>query len=110
VLGKYDLVQLEEPPWNEADWEGLNSQPGYPRAVAYPVVPVWVGANTRFVQQAPDLVAFLRAYETTAAVVNEALAYMQDNNASAEDAARARATARIDRTQAQWTACAVRPR
>lgn len=88
VLGKYDLVQLSEPAWNEADWEGLNSDPNYPRAVAYPVVPVWVGANAEFVNEAPKLVEFFAAYETTAALVNEALAYMQDNNVDATAAAR----------------------
>jgi len=88
VLGKYDLIQLEEPAWNEADWEGLNADPNYPNAVAYPEVPVWVGANARFVDEAPQIVAFLTAYETTAGLVNEALAFMQDNNASADEAAR----------------------
>ncbi len=88
VLGKYDLVQLNEPAWNEADWEGLNSDLDYPRAVAYPVVPVWVGVNSAFAEQAPSLVKFLTAYETTAALVNEALAYMRDNNVEPAAAAR----------------------
>ena len=88
VLGKYDLVQLDEPAWNEVDWDGLNSDPDYPRAVAYPVVPVWVGVNAAFAKEAPKLVQFLTAYETTAALVNEALAYMRDHNVEAKDAAR----------------------
>ena len=87
VLGKYDLVQLSEPAWNEADWEGLNSDSRYPRAVAYPVVSVWVGANAVFVREAPALVEFLTTYETTAALVNEALAYMQEYNVDAKAAA-----------------------
>ncbi len=87
VLGKYDLVQLSEPPWNEADWKGLNSSSTYPRAVAYPVVPVWVGANAAFVREAPEIAKFLTAYETTAVLVNEALAYMQTHSVEAETAA-----------------------
>ena len=87
VLGRYDLIKLEEPAWNEADWEGLNSDPNYPHAVAYPTVPVWVGANAEFVKAAPNLVAFLTAYETTAALINEALAFMQTQNADAAAAA-----------------------
>lgn len=87
VLGKYDLVRLREPEWNAEDWEGLNSNPNHPRAVAYPIVPVWVGANAAFVEEAPGLVGFLSMYETTSALVNEALAYMRENNVDAEAAA-----------------------
>ncbi len=87
VLGRYDLIKLEEPEWNEADWEGLKADPDYPRAVAYPTVPVWVGANSDFVEKAPKLVEFLTAYETTAALINEALAYMQTQKADAAEAA-----------------------
>ncbi|HCX13867.1 MAG TPA: ABC transporter substrate-binding protein [Rhodospirillaceae bacterium] len=88
VLGKYDLIQLNEPPWNQTDWDGLSADPEYPRAVAYPVVSVWIGVNTKFANNAPDLIKFLTAYATSAALVNEALSYMREHNVEAEDAAR----------------------
>jgi ABC-type proline/glycine betaine transport system substrate-binding protein len=88
VLGKYDLVALEEPPWNETDWRRLAADPAYPRAVAYPTVAVAIGANARFAAAAPETAAFLRAYRTDAALINEALAAMQDSRGDAARAAR----------------------
>jgi len=89
VLGKYDLVMLEEPPYNAKDWEALGARDDYPRAVAYPIVEVVVGVNAEFRDAAPKLVEFLTRYETTNALVSQALAYIQDNKgATAEDAAR----------------------
>jgi ABC-type proline/glycine betaine transport system substrate-binding protein len=88
VLGKYDLVALEEPAWNDTDWRGLSTDPKYPRAVAYPVVPVWIGANAKFAAAAPESLTFLRAYRTTSALINEALGVMQDNKGDPAIAAR----------------------
>lgn len=89
VLGKYDLVMLEEPPYNKTDWEALAKDENYPKAVAYPVVEVVVGVNAKFKAAAPKLVEFLTRYETSNALISEALAYMQEKEgAKAEDAAR----------------------
>lgn len=88
LLGSYDLVALSEPAWNEADWKGLAGDPAYPRAVAYPTVEVWIGANKAFAEKAPQVIAFLRNYRTTAAQVSEALAYMQKERADERAAAK----------------------
>ena len=88
VLGKYDLVALEEPAWNAADWHGLSTDPKYPRGVAYPKVAVAIGANAKFIDKAPETVKFLRAYRTTSAQINAALSVMQDNKNDAKIAAR----------------------
>ena len=87
VLGKYDMVRLAEPAWNETDWRGLAEDPNYPRAVAYPVVAVWIGANTKFAAAAPELSAFFSAYRTSSVLINEALGVMRDNGDSAAKAA-----------------------
>ncbi|MDJ0950131.1 MAG: ABC transporter substrate-binding protein [Alphaproteobacteria bacterium] len=79
VLGKYDLVMLEEPPYNARDWELLAERKGdHDRPVAYPVVEVVVGANAEFVEAAPGLADFLRRYQTSNALVSRALAFMQE--------------------------------
>ena len=100
VLGAYDLVKLQEPAWNEADWKGLAAKADYPTAVDYPVVEVWIGANAKFTKSAPEITAFLAKYRTSAALINEALGYMRTNNADDTKAA-----IRFLKTQPQlWTA------
>ena len=88
VLGKYDLVALDEPAFNETDWKGLIADPKYPRAVAYPKVAVWIGASAKFAAASPETIAFLKAYRTTSAQVDAALAVMQDKNGDADAAAK----------------------
>jgi glycine betaine/proline transport system substrate-binding protein len=48
---------------------------------------VVIGANRRFAEQAPTIIAFLKRYETDAALVSDALAYMEETAGTAEDAA-----------------------
>ena len=83
VLGKFDLVMLEETPYNEKDWLAMHQDkdPNAP-PVAYPVVEVNVGVNAKFAEQAPALVRFLTNYETSNALVSEALAFMQEKEDS----------------------------
>ena len=88
VLGQFDLVMLEEPPYNEHDWLELAKTKGNSAPVAYPVVKVTVGVNAKFYQAAPKLVEFLTKYNTSNKLVSQALAYMQQTKgASATDAA-----------------------
>jgi ABC-type proline/glycine betaine transport system permease subunit/ABC-type proline/glycine betaine transport system substrate-binding protein len=88
VMGAYDLVRLDEPPYEKAAWEAFNADPEHNPPVAYPQVEVVVAANAKFAAQAPDIVAFLRAYETTSPMISGALAYMQSHKgATARDAA-----------------------
>lgn len=88
VLGKYDLVMLDEPEYDKETWLEMQKQDHPEQAVAYPLVEVVVGVNKEFAGKAPKLVEFLTNYETTNAMISEALAYMQDNKgASARDAA-----------------------
>ena len=79
VLGKYDMTPLEEPPYNEADWEkGL---------CGYPSVKVNIAVNSGLMEKAPEVVEFLKKYESTQAQANKFLAFMRDNKADTQQAA-----------------------
>ena len=87
VLGKYDMVMLEEPAYVEDVLTALATDQAPTAATAYPVVEVAIGANRRFAESAPDMIGFLQRYETTTALVSQALAYMEETGGQAEDAA-----------------------
>ena len=93
LLGQWgkDLVQLEEPAFDAAVWKALSDAKDVKNvktATAYPAVRVVIGARKDFIDAAPQLHRFFRQYRTSAQLVSEALAYMQRNKASADDAAR----------------------
>lgn len=84
------IVALEEPAFNEATWTALTSETNpsdVKKATAYPVTEVSIAVNTAFAETAPDIIRFLDNYETDSALISDALAYMQANNATAEEAA-----------------------
>ena len=88
ILGKYDLVKLKEPPYSKAAWDAFNDDPAHNPPVAYPIVKVYVGANAKFAKEAPQIVSFLRKYQTNNEMVSEALAYMRTHkDAGAKGAA-----------------------
>jgi len=80
ALGKYDMTKVGEPAYDEAVW---NTNHG----CAYPPMPVNIVVNASLPDRAPDAVEFLRNYETTTTMINELLAYMDDNDASTGEAA-----------------------
>ena len=79
-LGKFDMTKIEEPPFDEEIWEEN-------RACAWPSCPVNIVVNSSFPDRAPEVVEFLTKYETTTAMNNQFLAYMQDSGGTTEDAA-----------------------
>ncbi|WP_367194138.1 ABC transporter substrate-binding protein [Amorphus sp. 3PC139-8] len=84
------IVALEEPPYNEETWAALTSQTNpsdVKEATAYPLTAVSIAVNTAFAEMAPDIIRFLDRYETSNALISDALAYMQAKNATAEEAA-----------------------
>lgn len=92
ILGKFgdQIVALEEPAYNQETWTALlkAANPGdVEKATAYPSVEVSVAVNAEFSEFAPNIVEFLSNYETSNQIVSEALAYMRDNNATADEAA-----------------------
>ena len=87
LLAKYDFVRLAEPPFDPAVWEALNAGDDATAATAYPTNDVVIGANAGFAKQAPNIAALFRNWRLSSAVVGEALAYMREHNASADEAA-----------------------
>jgi len=80
ITGKYDLVLLEDAPYDpDIYYEGKS---------ACPSMNVTVCANTEFVNNNPEFSEFLSNYVTSSALTSEALSYIQDNNASTEEAAK----------------------
>ena len=80
VLGKLDMTRLEEPAFNKEVWDR-------DKGCTYGSVKVNILVSTKLFKSAPDVVEMLRKYETTTAVVNEALACMRDTKGSAETGA-----------------------
>jgi glycine betaine/proline transport system substrate-binding protein len=81
VMGMYDMTLLEDSEYSEEDFaEGIG---------AFPAVDVTVCASTGFAENEDNaaLVEFFENFHASSEVISEALAYMQDNDASAEEAA-----------------------
>jgi glycine betaine/proline transport system substrate-binding protein len=74
------MIALEEPAYDKAIWDSTG-------ACAYPAVHVNIVVNSGFPERAPEIAQMLRLYATTTEENNKALAYMQENKASTEDAA-----------------------
>ena len=83
VLGKFDMVALEEPEYSKDCWVDGD------RGCAFPPSIVNVAVSKDFADSASDeMIEFLRAYGMDQLLVSELLAYMDDNDAQAADAAR----------------------
>lgn len=80
ITAKYDLTLLEEEPYDEDTW---NENSG----TAFPPNDVVVGVHIDMLEQAPDVVEFLKNYETSSKLTEEALQYMEKNDASSDEAA-----------------------
>ena len=80
VLGKYDMTLLKEEPYDKDKWEN-----GY--GSSFPPMPVTVCVYKNLEEEAPEVVEFLKNYETSSEITNNALAFMQDTDADPEEAA-----------------------
>ncbi|GGJ88097.1 ABC transporter substrate-binding protein [Lentibacillus kapialis] len=81
VTAKYDLTLLEEPKYDPEVYEET-------KGTAFPPNDVVVGVHKDIPDAAPKVVDFLSNYETTSALTEQALNYMNENeDASAEEAA-----------------------
>ncbi|MGQ9371160.1 ABC transporter substrate-binding protein [Azospirillum sp. ST 5-10] len=89
IMGRYDLVQLEEPPYDEACWTELTSAYGKrERGCAFPSVEVAYGLNSAFAKAAPEIVAILEKATFPLDELNRSLAYMVDKKVDAAAAAK----------------------
>lgn len=80
VLGKYDMTLLKEVPYDEDLWNN-----GF--ASSFPPMPVTVCVYKDLEEEAPQVFSFLENYVTSSEITNKALAYMQEEDASTEEAA-----------------------
>jgi glycine betaine/proline transport system substrate-binding protein len=80
VLGKMDMTPVEEPPYDKKVWDA-----NY--ACAYPSVRVNIVINAGLQKSAPEIVEFLKKYETTQAMANKFLAYMREKVVDTQSAA-----------------------
>ncbi len=87
LVGAHDLTRLEEPAFDRKVWTKMLAESRPERATAFPVSEVVIGANVQFVEAAPKLAGFLRAYRSTAADTSTALAAGRAANVSVEQAA-----------------------
>ena len=74
------MTRLEEPAFAQDLWDSS-------AGCAYPSTRVNIVVNSSLLKKAPDVVEFLKKYETTAALHNKALAYMESNKADTNQAA-----------------------
>jgi glycine betaine/proline transport system substrate-binding protein len=80
VLGSYDMTPLEEPPYDKAIFESTAKS-------AYPAVSVNIAVHSSMMKKAPEVVEFLKKYETTQDMANKFLAFMKDKEADTQAAA-----------------------
>lgn len=80
VTAKYDLVLLEEDPYDQEVWEET-------RKTEFPPNDVTVAVHKDMPDQAPEVVEFLKNYETSNALTEDMLKYLDDNDASADETA-----------------------
>lgn len=89
IMGRYDLIQLEEPAYDEACWTELTSTTGKrERGCAFPSVEVAYGLNSAFAKEAPEIVAMLEKATFPLEEVNKSLAFMVERNVDAAVAAK----------------------
>ena len=93
VLGRLDMVRLEEPPYTEACFAHMDSMTDTPdqatQACDYPIVVAVVALGANFANAAPaEVEAFLDAMYVPTALINEMLAFMEENDVGTDAAAR----------------------
>lgn len=79
ITGMYDLVLLEDAPYDEELY--LIGQ------CACPAIDLTVAVNPGFYDANPEFCEFLSNYHTSSALTSEALGYMHDTEATADEAA-----------------------
>ncbi|MDR3332376.1 MAG: ABC transporter substrate-binding protein [Synergistaceae bacterium] len=79
IVGKLDLVRLEDAPFDSAVYaEGK---------CAFPSTELRIISGKGFAQKAPDLLEFFKKYRTGSVLISKALAYLDETKSSHGDAA-----------------------
>ena len=90
VMGKFKLIKLEEPAYDEACWKELTSATGKRESgCSFPAVDVAYGVNSTFATEAPEIIEILEKATFPLEDVNASLAYMVDQKADAGAAGQA---------------------
>jgi glycine betaine/proline transport system permease protein/glycine betaine/proline transport system substrate-binding protein len=80
LLGMHDMVLLEDRPFtNHEDFQAGKTE--------CPPNTVTICASNGFVERNPEFTDMLRNYRTSSAMISQALAFMQETNATHEEAA-----------------------
>ncbi len=93
ILGRLDMLRLEEPPYTEACFEHMNAMADTPEeatmACDYPIVVAVVGLGSQFADSVPQPIeSFLDAIYLPTSTINELLAFMEANDVGTDAAAR----------------------
>lgn len=88
ILGAFDLIRLEEPPYDEEVWQNLLIAESPERATAYPPATVNKGLNFFIEIDAPVLFAFFTRYGIPTRMIDVLLSFRHKNNLSIDQTAR----------------------
>lgn len=80
TTAKFDLTLLEEPEYNEEEWDKS-------KKTKLPPEDVDIVVHKDFPEQAPDIVEFLGNYHTSKELTEAGIKYMLENDVSAEETA-----------------------
>jgi len=80
VLADYDMTWIEMPPFDQEVWDTT-------RGCEYPITNSDVIVNVGLLDSAPDVVEFLRNYETDIDLMSDWMKYIEDNDATTHEAA-----------------------
>ncbi|MCF3944638.1 ABC transporter substrate-binding protein [Oceanobacillus alkalisoli] len=79
-MARYDMTLLEEPEYDE---ETFNENFG----TKFPDNPAYITVHADFLEKAPDIAEMLSNYETSTEIAGDALLYMEENDATPQEAA-----------------------
>ena len=96
LLGVYDMVQIEEPEYNDACWEEVSAfvnntitldEVTENAGCAYETLAIHKGINKGLKERAPEVVEFLEKMNVGTDPLNKTAAYMSTNDVEADEAA-----------------------
>jgi glycine betaine/proline transport system substrate-binding protein len=79
LMGMYDMTLIEEPEYNKETWDKDYT-------CAWPKEDVVNVVSNELPEKAPEVMEFFKKYETNSSLINEALAYMQNNEVDSIEA------------------------
>jgi glycine betaine/proline transport system substrate-binding protein len=89
-MGRYKLIQLEEPPFDAEAWKTLtdadNPDPKPTRSLASKLS---IGVSTPFQKEHPQIAGFFEKVELPIGPLNQALATMSENHTAPREVAQA---------------------